>query len=358
MIRGRSDTVYGGTQGDRAVKKAASWVLLALCALAVACLRQRLSGAEVAVLAQQAVQQATPCHVVLDVTIDTDLIVDKLVVELWEAPPGRLKLVVLQAQSVQFRRLAYATDGEQSILYSPHTEQVTVGAPELVRLPAVLEPIVAARRAWIAGGDVEQARVVSVGRDGGLVLYQIEMPSSRGEALRFWLDARDWLVRKVAYEDDYLGEGLIAVRDLKQSTTLPDAAFELNIPEGAAVVQQPGEGEQFATFREAQRAANYRLRRPAYLPAGTHMDHGYQMDQDIALVYGGPQAFTLLQGPTVRPAAALAGSEVLVGGRQAVLVRDVAGDRLALSWRDAELSFSLSGALSRAELVRIAESLE
>jgi hypothetical protein len=312
----------------------------------------------VAHLAQQAVQQVTPCHAVLDVEIDTDLVKDKLVVELWEAPPARLKLVVLQAQSVQFGRLAYATDGEQSTLYSPHAARVTIGAPELVRLPAVLEPVVTSRRAWVAAARVDQARVVNVEREGGLVLYQVEMPSGRREAVRFWLDARDWLVRKVVYEDDYLGEGTIRVRDLQRLAALPDAAFELNVSEDVPVVRQPDDSEQFATFREAQRAANYRLREPTYVPADTRLGYGYQTDQDIALVYGGAHPFTLLQGPTGRYAAAIAGTEVTMGGRAALLGRDEASGRLVLTWREGDLRYAIAGALSRAELVRIAESLE
>jgi hypothetical protein len=317
-----------------------------------------MPGAEVVRRAQQAVDDAAPCHVVLDIEIDTDLVKDTLVVELWEAPPERFKLVVLQAQSAQLRRLAYTTDGEQSILYSPHAGQVAVGAPELVRLPAVLEPVVLARRVWIAAAEVNQARVVSVERDGGLVLYHVEVPSRRREAVWFWIDARDWLVRRATYVDDYLGEGTIRVRELQRFAALPDAAFELNVPEGVPVVSQPIESEQLFTFREAQTVANYRLRQPTHIPPETRLDYGYQIGQDIALVYGGEHPFTLVQGPTVRSAAELVGTEAVVRGRKAVLTRDEASGRLVLTWSDENLRFSLAGALSREELVRIAESLE
>ncbi|MBN1640049.1 MAG: DUF4367 domain-containing protein [Anaerolineae bacterium] len=340
------------------MRKAPTWVVLGLCALAAACLRHRLTGPEVLQLAQQAVYAAEPCHVVLEVEIDTDLVKDTLTVEIWEAPPARLKLVVLQAQSGQFRRLAFATNGDQGTLYSPHAGRVTVGPPELVRLPTVLEPVVAARRGWVTAADAEEARVVGVVRDGGLVLYQVAVPSSRGDAVRFWLDARDWLVREVTYVDDYLGKGTIRVRELQRAAALPDAAFELNVPEDVPVVTQPGGGERFSTFRDAQRVANYRLRQPTYLPAETGLEYGYQVDQDIALVYSGAHPFTLLQGLSGRYASALIGTEATVNGRPAVWARDEAGGRVVLAWREEDLRFSIAGALSRDELLRIAESLE
>ncbi len=348
----------GGEARGRGVRKAPTWVMLGLCALAAACLSHRLTGAEVVHLAQQAVQEAGPCHAVLEIEIDTDLVKDTLSIELWEAPPDRLKLVVVQAQSPQFRRLAFATNGKESISYSAHAGQVTVGAPDLVRLPAVLETVVLARRAWVTAADAERARVVSVERDGGLVLYQVEVPSGRRDAVRFWIDARDWLVRKAAYVDDYLGTGTIHVRELQQFTALPDAAFELNVPEDVPVARQPAENEQLSTPREAQMLANYRLRPPTYVTAETRVAYGYQIGPDIALVYSGRHPFTLLQGPTVRDASELGGTEVMVIGRKAVLARDEASGRLVLAWREEGLRLSIAGALSREELVRIAESLE
>jgi hypothetical protein len=335
-----------------------TWLVLGVCAVVTACASHRLTGAEVVHLAQAAADASGACHAVLDIEIDTDLVKDTLVVELWEDPPERLKLVVLQAQSAQLQRLAYATSGEQCILYSPHAGVVTVGVSGLVRLPAVLEPVVLARRAWVSAADAEHARVVNVEREDGLVLYQVEVPSDRGDPTRFWFDARDWLVRKMSYKDDYLGTGTIRVRELQTFELLPDAAFELNLPEDVPVVGQPGEEERFRTAREAQTAVNYRVRAPAYTPPSTELDHGYQVDQDVALVYSGEHPFTLLQGPTVRHSVEMVGAEVSLRGHDAVLGRDEAGGRLVLAWSEGDLRFSIAGALSREELIRIAESLE
>lgn len=194
-----------------------------------------MTGVEVVNLAQQALSEAATCHLVLDIELNTDLLKDSLAIEVWEESPDRLKVVVLEAENPQLRQLAFTTDGTQSVSYVPHSNEVTVGPADQVGLPSVLEVLVRARRDWILAADAYLARVVAIERQDGLVQYRVEMPLGESGLIQYWVDARDWFVRRIEYEDSYLGEGAVRVREIECMADLPDAAFELDLPDGVPI---------------------------------------------------------------------------------------------------------------------------
>jgi outer membrane lipoprotein-sorting protein len=219
------------------MKKAKRYILLGLCILLVSCLRERMTGEQVITLAQQSLQQEKGLHAFLEIEVDTDLIKDALSVELWEAPPERLKLVVLESGNPQLRELAFTTDGSQSRSYLPYANTVTEGPATSVKLPSVLQTPVEARREWILNADAETSRVIGVERDAGLVLYHVQATVETLEAVQFWIDARDWLVRRVVYEDAYLGNGTIALREVQLMDNVPESSFELDVPSEVPVTE-------------------------------------------------------------------------------------------------------------------------
>ena len=225
-----------GSRGQR-MRKAGMYILLGLCVLVTACLRQRMTGGQVIRQAQQLLQLEGGYHAVLDIEVDTDLIKDALSVELWEEPPDRLRLVVLESGNPQLRELAFTTDGTQSKSYLPHANTLTVGPAASVRLPSVLQTPVQARREWILGADADTARVIGVERDAGLVLYHVQTAVGEQEAVQFWIDARDWLVRRVTYADTYLGSGTVVVREVQLMDDVPETRFELDVPDGVPVTE-------------------------------------------------------------------------------------------------------------------------
>ncbi|MFN2132006.1 MAG: LolA family protein [Anaerolineae bacterium] len=219
------------------MKRARKYILLGLCMLLVSCLRERMTGEQVIALAQQSLRQEEGLHALLDIQVDTDLIKDTLSVELWEEPPQRLKLVVLESGNPQLRGLAFTTDGSQSKSYLPHANTVTEGPATSVKLPSVLETPVEARREWILEADAENSRVIGVERDSGRVLYHVQAAVGTLDAVQFWIDAREWLVWRVTYEDTYLGNGTIALREVQLVDDVPDSSFELNVPSGVPVTE-------------------------------------------------------------------------------------------------------------------------
>lgn len=219
------------------MRKATAWALLGLWALAAfGCLHRRLDGAEVVSLAQRALSQPKAAHLVLQIEIDTDLIKDSLVVEVWEKPPQQMRVQVLSADTPQFRQLAFAIDGATSTLYVPHADKVMVGPRDLVRMPAVLEEAIRARREWILATDAQAARVLARERLGGLVVYKIEAQRGQTGWAHFWVDVRDWFVRKIAYQDEYLGSGTIVVEQLEYNADLADQ-FAFEPPAGVPVIE-------------------------------------------------------------------------------------------------------------------------
>ena len=218
--------------------KAGTCLLFGLLLVLSACLRQRMTGEQVLTQAQRSLRQSRGQHAVLEIEVDTDLIKDTLVVELWEEPPASVRLTVLESANPQLRGLEFATDGTQSKSYLPHANAVIVGPSEDVRLPSVLETPVRARSDWILETEAGAARVVGVERNAGLVLYHIQADvGDDREAVEFWIDARDWLVRRVAYADTYLGSATIVVRDLQLVGDVPETRFELDMPDGVPVTE-------------------------------------------------------------------------------------------------------------------------
>lgn len=201
-----------------------------------------MTGEQVLTQAQQSLRQGRGYHALLEIEVDTDLIKDTLSVELWEEPPASLRLTVLESGNPQLRGLEFATDGTQSRSYLPHANAVIVGLAESVGLPSVLEAPVQARSDWILDAEPGAARVVGVERSTGLVLYHIQVDVGEREAVQFWIDAGDWLVRRVTFADAYLGSATIVVRQLQLMDDVPDTRFELDIPDGVPVTRVAEDG--------------------------------------------------------------------------------------------------------------------
>jgi hypothetical protein len=294
----------------------------------------------------------------LDIEIETDLFGDSLTIEVWEAPNERLKIRVASAENPQFRELAFTTDGRQSISYSAQTNEVTIGPADVIKMPEIIKRIVSARKEWIQAGDPAQSKVLARERADGLVIYKIGMPLEHGGYAQYWIDAHQWWIRRIAYEDRYLGVGTILIRDMAVYQDLPPTHFDLDIPITATTVEIRDPASLPLEPEEAQRMVSFPLHTPAYLPAGTHDPKAHLTGKNVALVYSGPVEFTLHQGPSPVPAAQGDARLVPLRGQQARLVRDERRGVLTLTWREGELHFSISGALDQQELIRIAESLK
>jgi hypothetical protein len=322
------------------------------------CVQRRLTGPEVVALAQKALREERSSHYVLDIELDTDLIKDQLVIEVWEVPPDRLELRVLDASTIQLTGLAFVTDGMQSISYLPQAREAVIGPADLVKMPAVLASLVSLRRDWVLAIDPSDAHVVARERQRGLVLYRVEAALGPGGTAQLWFDARDWLARQIVYQDEHLGTGTIHIRDLQTSDRAAEIDLTLDLPVDVPTRSVTGEESRIYGYEQAQRAASFRLRVPQVLPLETHFAWAYQSEQSMAFVYEGSSRFQLVQGPAVGFDLMAGGVPILVRGHQGLLFEQDGEDALTLTWREDDLKFTISGALNEQEIRRIAESLD
>jgi hypothetical protein len=338
------------------------WLVLVLCSLlGEGCLGYRLTAAQVVLSTRGAALAADACHFVLDIQMQTDLLNDSMLLEVWERAPGQRRVQVLAANNPQLDGIAFATDGDQSTFYSPHAQQVLMGPTEIVQMPSVIERLIDVWREWIERVEPEEARLVSREREEGLVVYRVEIPlAQRGHAL-YSIDARQWWVRDVLYQDDYLGSGHIRVRQTdcwsSAKTDLPDWRFTLDLPDAVPVVEVAGEDNRPLTLEEAQLAVSFPLRTPTYVPRGTDFSAAYQLDKNMALVYLGERPFTLVQGPFIGVIPEDRATPIVLRGRPAAIIQEEGQEDLVLVWQESDLKFSIAGSLSREEALRIAESL-
>ena len=330
-----------------------------MCLLSVSgCLGRRLTPAQVVRQTQAALSQMQACRSVLHLDMDTDLLKDSVSLEVWEQPPGFLKVRVLSAVNPQLQGMAFTTDGKQSMSYSPHANQVLVGPADRVKMPLVLERLLEARTDWIRRADPAEATMVAKERKDGLVVYEVQIPLPAAGYVQVAVDARQWWVRQITYEDEYLGRGQIRVREIECLDELEAAQFVLDVPGDVPITEVSMEDSRPLTMEEAQRAVPFPLRTPGHLPQGTEFVAAYRLDKNVALVYAGERSFTLVQGPGIGPVPREQATPLPLRGQQAVVISDTEGEGWVVTWREDGLQFSVAGTLEQQEIVRIAESLE
>jgi len=322
-----------------------------------------MAPAEVVRGAQDALARLRACDIVLDIELGTDLLRDSITVQVWEDGEGRQRVIVLAATSPQLCELAFVTDGQESLLYSPHTGQALIGPADVVQMPSVIEETVRAWRAWMENAVPRDARLVARERESGLVVYKIEVPLSQNGYARYWVDASSWLVRQVTYRDEHLGTGTIRVRQVDCTSRDVRATLGvrsvLTIPDGVPIKEVSVKENRPLTLEEAQRAVSFPLCVPLDLPGDTYFSVAYQLDKNMALVYAGERPFTLVQGPRIGRVPTDKATPVSLRGLQGRVVRDEESKGIiVLTWREDDLQFSIAGSLSVEEATRVAESLE
>ncbi len=298
------------------------------------------------------------CHTILNIDIDTEMIKDSLTVELWEKQGTHLKIRVLDASTAQLRGIAFATDGRSSVSYTPHTNTAIVGPADIVHMPQVIENPVLARRQWLQSADLAKTQLLARVREQGLVVYKVEIPLGQEGRAQYTIDARQWWIRQVEYNDQHLGAGVVRLDTQQCFADLDDALFTLDIPDGATLDEVEIKENRPLTIQEAQTRVGFRLREPRYLPPDTQFFAAYQLDKNMALIYTGAYAFTLVQGPKIGAVPQQDVTLIPLRGRQATLVQQPDYGGIVVTWSEDDLQFSIAGSLNLNEILQIAESLE
>ena len=182
-----------------------------------------------------------------------------------------------------------------------------------------------------------------------------------------WVDRENWmLLGTEMYDAD--GNPMVKVeyRDITFNTGIPDSEFIFEVPEGAEVVEESFEDlmPEKMTLEEASANLTFNLRTPSYLPEGYEFDH--------AMVIGGEREVVSLQYTNGDERLYISEwisddteqSGLRMGDPEMVSINGTDGELTSmfgmntLQWSADGISYSLSGAIEKGELVNVAESIQ
>jgi outer membrane lipoprotein-sorting protein len=261
-------------------------------------------------------------------------------------------------------------NGSTMWTYDPAKNQVTkMGLPDMGDEPFEMD-YTSIVKDLMDANDISYKGTENV---GGRSTYVIEA-TPKDEAnrkfiskTRVWVDRENWmLLGTEMYDAD--GNPMVKVeyRDITFNTGIPDSEFIFEVPEGAEVVEESFEDlmPEKMTLEEASANLTFNLRTPSYLPEGYEFDH--------AMVIGGEREVVSLQYTNGDERLYISEwisddteqSGLRMGDPEMVSINGTDGELTSmfgmntLQWSADGISYSLSGAIEKGELVNVAESIQ
>ena len=320
---------------------------------------ESITASEVMGKVREAWEGAADAHAVWELTLDMGVIQDQLVVEVWRKQPDKLRTEVLEAASIEFRKMTLVSDGTQAWLYNFSRREVTIGEPEAIKLPLV-QDVIESVDELIRTADAGQVKLLGAEKISAGETYKLEMPHPDGGQALLWISKEYWVPLRVEYTSQTLGKGTLAARSIELNTGLPDSFFLFDVPADAKVTQTAGAKSQVLTLDEARAQAGFPLLVPAYLPEGVTLNSVFQLDEAIALYYDGFIPFSIVQGRSEAiaqvPQTGTA-QTIALRGTEATLIADEAQGGIFLAWAENGVNISIAGTIAVEEALRVAESL-
>lgn len=292
-------------------------------------------------------------HAVWEVSISDGPVRGPFLAEVWRGGPDLLRVEVLEAPTPALRGLLLVRNGGTAWLYDRYRRRVEWGDAEQARLPLLQDALEEVERLLATAGE---ARITSARREwsaeGELTRAELLYPTGTRATLR--LDPARLLLRRISYLDADAGQTELSARTWEIPPNLSDRLFTFETPGGVETVRLGGYEPRRLTLEEARLAAGFPLLLPGDLPPGVAPDAAYQLEEVIAISYGGALTFTLAQGPGLDLTLPLSRSVPL---RSTQGYMGVSGGGVTLFWQEGGVPRSLSGKLSAEEALSLAESL-
>lgn len=321
--------------------------------------KESITAGEVMGKVRETWEGAADIHATWELTLDVGVIQDRLVVEVWQKRPDKLRAEVLEAASVEFRGMALVSDGAQAWLYNQSRREVMAGEPEAVKLPLV-QDVIESIDELIRAADTGQVKLLGTEKISVGETYKLEMPHPDGGQALLWISKEYWVPLRVEYTSQPVGRGTLAVRSIELNTGLPDSLFLFEVPADARVTRTSGTESQVLTLDEARARAGFSLLVPAYLPQGVTLTNVFQLGEAIALYYDGFVPFSIVQSRSEAIAQVPqmgTAQKIALRGTEATLIADETQGGIFLAWSENGVSVSIAGAISVEEALRVAESL-
>ncbi len=349
-------------------------VLVTLSLLLSGC--QTGPTAEEIVAKMQEVEASTEdAHAVVEFDVQAEGQDMAVVVELWEKRPGKFRAEVLEAGEAEFAGVVSVTDGEQAWLYHPGENVVVTGALgdlESEEIPVNPQQVIQLMEEGIQWAmDNFDVKLAGEEELNGVATYKLEftprededypMPIPMDAKATLWVEKGRWIALQAHFDGSSFGQGWVRVRSFEFNTGLDDALFQLEIPEGAEVIDIADMQPTPLTLDEAEAQAGFDLLVPAYEPEGTTLIEVFKVSEAFVLRYDhSTTSFTIVQGSLPQPMEQTPSgeaTEITVRGQTALLITDGAGNSF-LSWTEDGVNIAIAGHISADEIVKVAGSLQ
>jgi len=273
------------------------------------------------------------------------------------------------------------SDGEFVWSYDAETNTVTK-----IKLPE--EPLLTEKDfVSIIGNFVNESEVSMLGIEevDGRSAYVLEAKpkteeneSELASRTKIWVDRETWMVLKSSI---YNNKGNLVteveIRNLKINTGIPDSEFKFEIPEGAKVETLDLDEElkipDNLSLEEARQQASFEILVPEYIPDGYMLNSTTISEEDdtdpegqgsetVILSYQkGTENFdvieTVYENKSEENTFMEGAEKISINGREGTYLNEF-GDTKILQWKLGGVEISLIGSLEKAEMLKIAESLQ
>lgn len=371
-------------KGKRLLVLLVAILALGVGGLALAAFNGDPTPEEVLTRAVETLDAAQDGHAVLLVEADTPDMSGWATLEVWgkKPPEGnpdahpKFRAEVRETSEAEAQGAVAVSDGEQFWLYVPARNTVWTGAVEEMRdveqMPAYEGELPFDSPQTFVDWLLQVSEVTLLGTEeiGGREAYTLqfvprpeELPevAATGGTGTAWVDQARWVPLQAAFDGGSIGQGQVTAELVELDMGLSDDLFTFQIPDGVEVLLIEDRLPQHLSLDEAE--ADFDLLTPSHLPEGATLVDVMKMGDAIVLRYESAQGpFAVGQGTdgrAVEPPPA-SGEPVSLRGTTGTLFtnENEEGTKVFLAWTEDGRTFTVSGAISGEEALRVAESLQ
>ena len=345
--------------------------------LALAAFNGNPSPKEILTRTAETLDAAQDGHALLRVEADTPDKSGWATVEVWgKKPPEedsdahpKFRAEVRETSDPEAQDAVAVSDGEQFWLYVPARNTVWTGAVEEMRDHEGKPPFDSLQAVVDCLLQVSEATLLGTEEVEGHEAYKLqfvprpeELPeaAAAGGTGMAWVDRTRWVPLQATFDGGSMGQGRVTAKRVELNVGLSDDLFTFQIPDGAEVVPVEDRKPQHLSLAEAEAAADFDLLTPSYLSEGATLVDVVKMGNTIVLRYESAQGpFAVSQGTDGRAVEPppTSGEPVSLRGTTGTLFTNERGTKVFLVWTEGGRTFTVSGAISGAEALRVAESL-